>query len=159
MKRGFDTFAALALFLVFAAGVLTVLVYGARIYRAQSADMQTSFSRRTCLSYISAKVRHFDEAGALNLEDFDGVQALTLREVIADTPCVTYIYCYDGQLMELFCEEGTVLSPRDGLEIAPIAALSFAQEAPGLFYIVATAPDGGQSAIYLAVRSQSGVGS
>lgn len=40
--------------------------------------------------------------------------ALAFREQIDGECYVTYIYCHEGWLTELFCQEGAGLSPADG---------------------------------------------
>jgi len=37
----------------------------------------------------------------------------------------TYIYCYDGYMMEIFAEEDVEISPVDGEKIMPLNKLSF----------------------------------
>ena len=73
------------------------------------------------------------------MESFGGGDALVLAEPTGGSSYVTLLYCYDGQLRELYVEEGYPLLPEDGL-------LSF----------TATAPDGAVSSVSVAPRCRLG---
>lgn len=86
--------------------------------------------QRTALSYVSNQVRRGD-AGGVAVMDFGGVPALRLRETGADgTVYVTLIYCYDGQLRELYTEEGSGLTAADGLPILELDQLDLTVSGP-----------------------------
>lgn len=39
----------------------------------------------TCLSYLDAKIRHYDETGMVDVESFAGTDALVLYETFEET--------------------------------------------------------------------------
>ena len=59
------------------------------------------------------------------MEDFDGYQALSIREQIDGQWYVTRVYYYDGYIRELFCAEDAALSPQDGEKIIHAESLHF----------------------------------
>ena len=73
-----DTLAALLLFGIFAACVLTVLLAGAEAYRRVTERDREAYDRRTCVQYVATRVRQADAAGSVSLETFGGVKALVL---------------------------------------------------------------------------------
>ena len=105
-----------ALYFVLAMG-LTLLASG--IYREAAASSDETYERRTALSYLVNQVRRADAAGGVALTSFGDGDALALREV----EYVTLLYCYGGELMELYAEEHAGLGPADGTAIFPLVSL------------------------------------
>ena len=52
-----------------------------------------------------------------------------------------YLYCLDGQLMELYAESGSGLEPADGLAVLPLEDLSVETDGAVITFAV-IAPDG-----------------
>ena len=112
------------LYFVLAIGV-TLL--GSSIYRATAADAKDNSDRRTALSYVANQIRR-NEAQAVVLGEFEGVPALRLTELGEDgTAYATYLYCYDGWLMELYTEQDSGLLPADGTALLELKSLRFAR--------------------------------
>lgn len=105
-----------ALYFVLAMG-LTLL--GSGIYRDAASSSDATYERRTALSYLLNQVRRADAAGGVVLTSFGDGDALALRE----GEYVTLLYCYGGELMELYAEAGSGLGPEDGTAILPLASL------------------------------------
>ena len=55
-----NTIFVLVLFCVFAVAVLLVLLAGTGAYQDIADRMERQYEERTCLSYLDAKVRHYD---------------------------------------------------------------------------------------------------
>ena len=106
--------AALLLFAVFAVCVLSVLLTGAGIYRRLTERDQVAFDGRTAVRYVTTRVRQADRAEGLSLRQFEGLDALVVPEQIDGERYETWIYCYGGQLRELFIRSGTPAQPEDG---------------------------------------------
>ena len=68
VKHNIDGLAALLLFGIFAACVLSVLLSGAGAYRRLTQRDLTAYDRRTGLQYIAARVRQADRQGAVTVE-------------------------------------------------------------------------------------------
>lgn len=60
-----DLLFTLALFCVFAASALLVVLIGADVYESSARGMDRNFDLQTSLHYVAAKVRQCDAAGAV----------------------------------------------------------------------------------------------
>lgn len=143
---------ALLLFGVFAACVLMVLLTGADAYRRLTRRDQAAFERRTGIQYIATRVRQSDSLDGLAVENFGGVDALVLG---AGEEYVTRIYCYDGELMELYAAADLELTPEDGERIMAVDWLELKLE-DGLLKIGCIDEGGSVSQMSLSLRSGEG---
>ena len=75
-----DVLFTLALFCVFCASALAVVLIGADVYTSTARNMDQNFSTRTAVSYVAEKVRQSDAAGAVALGEIGGGQALVLTK-------------------------------------------------------------------------------
>lgn len=141
--------AALVLFGIFSVSVLWVLLAGAGAYRRLTARDQASFERRTCTQYLAARVRQAESSAVTEL---CGIPALRLGE---KEGYVTWVYCVDGWLMELYTSAETELGPEAGSRLMEAERLSLCLE-EGLLEIEITGPGGRQDKVYLALRSGEG---
>ena len=147
-----DGIIALLLFAVFAACVLAVLLTGADAYRLLTERDQVSYDRRTCVQYVATRVRQADRLGGVSVEDFGGVQALVLAD---EGGYGTWVYCYDGYIMELYTDPALGNGPQAGERIMPASALELRLEGRVLTVDV-TGSTGEHSGITLALRSGEG---
>ena len=116
---------ALAVLAVFAVCVLMTLLYGVRIYQNLVRRGEDSFERRTAVQYVATRVR---QAETISVTDFEGCEALTIRDQIGGTTYLTRLYCHEGYLRELFCAENAQLQPGAGEKILPAEHLEVAIE-------------------------------
>lgn len=154
-KLNVDSILALVLFGVFAVCVLLVLLQGARSYERLTRRGQDSYNERTAVQYIITRVRQADAAGAVSLEMTDGVQTLRLTENIDGENYVTRVYCYNGEIRELFSAEKFTFSPEDGQTIIPAKELRFEQDG-NLLKVNIVYPDGESAQFYVNIRSGGG---
>lgn len=113
------------LFFLLAMGVALL---GSNLYRAVAADSDGNYAHRTALSYVVNQLRRGDNGG-IAVGEFEGVGAVRTTETLDDgSVYVTLIYCCDGQLRELYMEEGTGLMPGDGIPLMPLDSLDFSLE-------------------------------
>ncbi len=152
VKQHMDGLAALLLFGIFAVCVLAVLLTGAGAYQRLTERDQASYERRTCIQYITTRVRQADSLGGVSVEDFDGVPALRLTD---DDGYVTWVYCYDGSLMELYTAADADLAPEDGERLMEAGSLSLSLE-DGLLEAAVTTPEGARDSLRLSLRSGEG---
>ncbi|WP_286734021.1 DUF4860 domain-containing protein [Intestinimonas sp. UBA1698] len=150
--RSAAVFALCALFAVLAMG-LTLLASGA--YRDTAAVAEVNYTRRTALSYLVHQVRRSDADGCVYVESFGGGDALALVEPAGGSSYITLLYCYGGQLRELYVEEGYPLLPEDGLPVLELSSLDIRAEG-GLLCFTATASDGTVSSVSVAPRCRLG---
>lgn len=146
-----DGLLALLLFGVFAACVLAVLFTGADAYRRLTERDRAAYDRRTCLQYVAQRVRQAEHPEAVSVENFGGVDALVLNE----GEYVTRLYCWDGQLMELYCAEDEALEPVDGEYILESGSLAFTLE-DGLLTVTSVDTRGEESRLQLSLRRGEG---
>lgn len=144
-----DGLAALLLFGVFAACILSVLLTGAGVYRRLTRRDQAAFDRRSCVQYIATKVRQSDRSGAVRVVDFDGGAALLLG---ADEPCATWLYCRDGWLTELYCYVDEPLGPEAGERLLEAEDMELTLEG-NLLTVRLTMPGGAEDTLLLSLRS------
>ena len=141
----------LLLFGVFAVCVLTVLLTGARAYRGLTRRDQAAFNRRTCVQYIATRVRQGDIDGGVTVEPLGDTPALA----IAQDGFVTWVYCYNGYLMELYTFADADLAPADGDRIMPLESLELSLE-DGLLSAEIGVGGGEAETLRLSLRSGEG---
>lgn len=149
MRRGRDrleSLAALVVFGAFAVSVAAVLLTGAGAYRRLTARDEAAGERRTRSQYIATRVRQ--AAGAASVEELGGEPALRLPE---GDGYVTWVYCRDGWLMELYTSEESELGPEDGTRLMAAESLSARLE-EGLLEVRVTGPGGESDRLYLSLR-------
>lgn len=127
-SRLLETMPNFFLFFLFAASMLITLLAGAKIYQSVSAVMEEQYTTTTCVNYVSAKVRHYDRAEGISLGMLEDVEALVLWDTYEGETYKTYLYSYEGYLMELFCGEDAAFSPYDGQQILALDGIDFSLE-------------------------------
>lgn len=145
----------LVLFGIFAICILMVLLTGAGAYRRLVERQQEAYADRTVPQYIATKVRQADEAGAVCIGDFCGVESLELRETYDKDEYITRIYCYDGSLRELFSDVSSDFKPEDGEKILEAEQVDFILEGNCL-QISVTIANGEKIESKLTLRSTKG---
>jgi hypothetical protein len=148
-----DLLFPLALFFVFAASALVVLVLSADLYDQITQDADDHFTQRTASAYVLEKVRQNDEAGGIGLEIRDGVPCLALTRTAGSITTITYIYAQDGVLRQMRTRPGTEFSLSDGTEIAAVEDLSLTALSDTLYRLTITCP--GQEAVTLLLGERS----
>lgn len=138
---------ALLVFAVFAVCVLTVLLYGARVYGDLVQRGEESFRQRTAAQYVATRVQ---QAESVSVTDFGGCEALTIREDIDGRGYLTRVYCYGGYLRELFCAESAALEPQDGEKVIPAESLGLSIEGDVLTAVLDA------RTVYLQLRGKAG---
>lgn len=152
-----DTIFVLVLFAVFAITVLFVLMSGAGVYKDTHNVMTERYQERTCLSYLTAKVNHYDETGKVYVADVNGVQALAVDEEMGGTTYTTYIYCTDGSVKEIMVEKGASFELDAGLDIIAAKKLEF-ETKDNLLKVICTGETGKTAFVTLHVASGIGGG-
>lgn len=127
-SRILETLPNFLLFFLFTCCMFFVLLSGAKLYKNVSGVMEEQFGVNTCVSYLTAKVRHYDVGDAVSIGKIGEENALLLKEMINGEEYLTYLYCADGNLMELFCKADMEVFTADGQMIMPLQELSFSIE-------------------------------
>ena len=151
-----DTLFVLALFCIFAASVLSVLLAGASAYQDIADRMESQYAERTCLSYLDAKIRHYDEIGMVSVESFGGQSALALYEDYDNVRYKTLIYYANGYVRELFFEEGLEFQPENGQIVIPAKGLQVTYKADNLLQLECIGQDDRQETLLIYLHSGKG---
>lgn len=150
--------AVLLLFGVFALCILSVLLTGAGAYKRLTERDRAAYDRRTAEQYLATRVRQADTSGQVSIGTFPGeedISALLLSEDFGDALYITYVYCFDGYLRELFIEAGGDFSPEDGEKVLELQSLNFTGEGRTIHAELESA-EGVPAALTLSLRSGEG---
>ena len=92
-KHVIDFMFPIALFFVFAASSLVVIILSANIYSSTTKASESGFNTRTVLSYVTEKIHQSDQNQAVSIGTFDGLPSLVIELTYDnDQTYVTYIY-------------------------------------------------------------------
>lgn len=122
---------SMVLFLVYLLCSIFTILIGSRVYMNIRGRSESAFYSDTALSYISNKIRQSDRAGAVSVENKNGVSVLVLSSKYNDVSYETWIYTEGGYLRELFSETGSGLGLSDGLPVMEAAPVAFILESAG----------------------------
>lgn len=153
MKRGrrhIEGLAALLLFGAFAVCAAVVLLAGAGAYRRLTARDEAACARRIRSQYIATRVRQTE--GRVSVEELGGMPALRLPD---GDGYVTWVYCWEGWLTELYTSTESELAPEDGTRLMEAGGLSLSLE-DGLLEVGVTGPEGEEDRLYLSLRVGEG---
>ncbi len=139
------------LFLVFVLCALFTVLIGGKVYENISSRMEDNYAGSVSLNYIANKVRQGDEAGRISVRQIDGTDVLELGQEIYGEEFVTWIYCQDGYICELFTDTQSGLGLADGLKIIECDGLDLAMD--NNVISVETTGEGG-SRLLMSVRSK-----
>lgn len=153
-KHSTDVLFVLVLFLVFTSAALAVILLGAKVYQRTSTRMESNYTVRTAIAYVSEKVRHADESGAVHLGELDGLPALTLSQEIDGVSYVTYLYFQDGALKELLTDASRKVSPEQGTAIVSLKNFSMEKTDDGFYLLQAEDADGETLSLYIRPRTE-----
>lgn len=153
-KHVIDMVFPFALFFVFAASSLLVILLAANIYQGTTAMTENNYESRTVLSYVTEKIHQGDDNGGVSLDTFNGHDSIKIRQTYGEQNYQTYIYEDEGVLRELFIREGVEASLADGREIMKVRDLQMEQLEPGLFRFSCTSEDGKELSTVVSVLSK-----
>lgn len=154
-QQSITALAALLMFGIFAAGILSVLLSGAGAYQRLTERDRLAYDSRTCAQYVATKVRQAGVPGAVHVESFGGVDALVIVQVYDGVEYWNRIYCHDGWLKELFTAAQGEFAPEDGEKILPAQKLELERQ-DGLLRIELTDGNGTAMEWNLTLRAEEG---
>ncbi len=154
-----DFLFTLALFCVFAASALLVVLMGAKSYKTVVSTMDRNYESRTCSFYLTQKLRQCDTQGAVRLGQLgDGPgewNALVLCETYNGAQYETWIYTYQGMLREVLIKAGREVKATDGQMILELQGMSLEQDG-GLIDVTLLGTDGTETSFCLFPRCGQG---
>ena len=104
-KRQIEFVLPVMIFFVFTLSALIVILFAARVYQETVADAAMNYNANTSLAYIREKIRQHDNGG-VGITDFDGCQAIVMKDTLNGEVYATYIYASKNCLWELFIKDG-----------------------------------------------------
>lgn len=137
--------------------ILAVMLMGAGVYQRISHTARDVTERRVGLSYLTEKIHASDSAGRVYVDSLGPCRALVLEEEYDGVTYQTFLYVWDGSLMELFCEKDLGLGPEDGEVLLPCRSLEL-EEGDGFILLRLTDSQGRTASAAAAVRSREGGG-
>ncbi len=156
-KHIIDSVFVICLMLLFVLSALSVIAIGASIYKKNVSAMADNNAHRIASAYITEKIRQADLDGQVFTKQIFGENALVLSRDINDQKFNTYIYDYDGHLMELDARADLdVFYPLSGQQIMEIGSLDIEEVTDNILGITITLTDGTEENLYIAVRSTKG---
>lgn len=150
-----DAMFPIALFFLFTASLIIVLLLAARIYSHTTQASGEHYNARTAYAYVMEKFRQNDSDGDISVETIDGTPCLTLNTETEQGSIVTYVYAHNHKLMELQVRPDVDFSLSDGSEIAALESLEINESSDGLFEFTFTGSDGSVMTMTLSERSRS----
>lgn len=141
----------LLFFFVFSACLAAVLLAGAKVYQGIADRLEEQYGLHTCLSYLETRVRSYDRKGALTVDRFGGSSALVCTEGDGTGTYLTTIYCWDGQLRELYYQKGARLDPEAGERLLPMDQVTFTRQ--GRLLTMSCTDGGASGTVTLYLRS------
>lgn len=133
-KHRIDTVFPITLFFVMTLFAVMVITLAAGIYKNTTEKSHRNHQSRIALSYISEKIHQNEENCIISVDNFEGLDTLTLKQTYENTTYYTYIYFYEGALRELFAREDVDVSLSDGKIILELYSFSMEEIADGLLY-------------------------
>jgi hypothetical protein len=155
-KHVIDFLFPIALLFVFAASSFVVILLAANIYSHTTASSEEHYETRTPLSYTAEKIRQADDGGQISIGTFDGQESLIIKQQYGQQDYETYIYAYEGKLMELFIQSGVNAAASSGTEIMKVNDFKMAEISDGLFCFSCTSGTGRTIQSYIASASKGG---
>ena len=137
-----DVLFTLALFCVFAASSLLVVLIGANVYNGTVERMSRNFDTRASVTYVFTKVKQNDMVGAVSLSEIEGVPALALDRDINGAVYRTWIYHHDGYLKEIFTSQDREARLMDGQSIVAVEQFMIERSGDNLYKLTSVDKNG-----------------
>lgn len=149
-----DRIFVFVLFAVFTICAFTIVMIGTNVYQSTADAMSKNYEKRIALSYVTEKIRQWDETGNILVGTFHGKQALIMEEEISGKTYRTYLYCEKGAIRELMVRKDLKKEKLQGEEIVEARNLEIQKENQ-MYYIRVTGKDGNKYETCIYQRSQN----
>ena len=150
-----DTLFVLCLLFLFIISAVTVILIGAGVYKKNVEAMSENHSHRIACAYISEKIRQSDVKGRVFTEEVFGQNTLVLQDEVDGVLYNTYIYNYDGWLMELYAKSDLdEIYPQSGQKILKISSFDIKEIEDAFFKVSVTLDDGTVENFLITRRSE-----
>lgn len=147
-----DILFVLTLFALFTLSSILVIILGANVYQKTVQEMDSNYSSRTSYSYFSEKLHQSDQNSTVSILYFEDQNVLCIEQTLNDTEYRTYLYEYNGALMECFTRAENEFHLGLGNEILPISDLTFETTIDRLLQISFVDGSGNSIILYVEVN-------
>ena len=153
-SHAIDTVFVVCLMFLFILCAVSVIGIGASIYKKNVGQMSDNYSHRISCAYITEKIRQSDEDGAVFTQEVFDKNVLVLQEKKGDALYDTYIYDYDGYLMELYIRDDIkTFYPQSGQKILKISSFEVREVSETVIAVDIVTEDGNRNNLYISKRS------
>ena len=149
-----DSVFILALMALFGIISVYVIMIGAKQYKSIADRMSQNYETRTVASYLEEKLSQSDVSGSADVVMLDSVEALVLTDNINGQLYNTYIYAYDGYLLEITVSDGTEVSPGSGQKLIETGSLKMDMVSSNLFHFTITDTTGKDYSLFVSLKSK-----
>lgn len=149
-----DSVFILALMALFGIISVYVIMIGAKQYKSIADRMSENYETRTVASYLEEKLSQSDVSGSADVVMLDSVEALVLTDNINGQLYNTYIYAYDGYLLEITVSDGTEVSPGSGQKLIETGSLKMDMVSSNLFHFTITDTTGMDYSLFVSLKSK-----
>ncbi len=149
-----DILFVFSLFCVFAVSSVLLILFGADIYKKTVQQMDSNYTSRTSIAYITEKIRQSDAENAIEIVSQNDTQILMLTNIINGIPYATSLYEYNGYLYELFARTDLELPLDAGQPVMELHSLTFSQLESNILEITFTDATNEEQKIYVSMHSR-----
>ena len=140
-KHMVDKMFLIVLFATFVICAFGMIMIGAEVYSHITSSMNDDYEKRVDISYVTEKIRQWDEQESLKITTFHKKPALMHIEKINGMIYLTYIYQENGALRELMVRKGIDTAKMQGEKIALAKEFAISKE-DTIYHIKITGTDG-----------------
>ena len=156
-KHMIDSVFVICLMLLFVLCALSVIAIGASIYQKNVSSMANNNSHRIASAYITEKIRQSDINGSVRTRELFGEKVLVMSREVNGEIYNTYIYDFDGKLMELMARDNlNMIYPQSGQKIMEVKSFDIEEVSDNMFRIEVVLEDGTEDFLYISKRSTEG---
>lgn len=146
-----DIFFTLALFCVFIASSLFIVIMGADIYEKTINSIENNFNLETSIAYLRQKTHQNDFKDKICESQVEGITALLLKD--ENDEFYTYIYYYNGYLQEQLVKKNSSPSLSGGEEISKLLNFNFEFISQNLIRFSLCDENNSTKSIYINLKS------
>lgn len=148
-----DSLFPMVLFFLFTFCAVVVLLLSIRIYESITDNSYRNNVSRTALTYVSEKIHQNDCGSSVSVEELDGIPALKITHTDTKDGYVTYIYCRENELQELFIRDDIVPDADAGSRIANVTVFDIMLLSPSLLQLSCEDEMGNHFQTLVGIRS------
>lgn len=136
---------------VFALFSTLLVLLSAQLYRTTVEETRLHQEQRVIGSYLMNIVRANDAQDAVHVRQMDGIDVLCFGLDTDEEAYITYVYCWDGALRELFAPAEKPFAPQHGESICPAQDLRVTRRG-ALLEMTCLDAGGREQRLYAALR-------